>query len=790
MYQVSNDTINLIESRSRKIEWEGTITLTDGAQVAFTRRNISEGTGSLNLSCAPASAATWGNAYLGELVLSFKNLNVDRTKLQNAVIGLSFRVIGTSSITWGEAASNTWDELSAYTWGNLVLSKTIPMGIFIVSEAMRDYGSVKIRAYDNMRKFDKSIPAIDTQARTPYQWLSLACSTCGVVFGMTYAQVFSLPNGRRLVKFTNSDSSIKTWRDIVAAIAAMIGGNAIMSRSGELIIRPYNDIVVDVISPGKRYSSSFSDYESYYTGLRLSYAETGIQEYATNADRSEDDTGLVYDLGKNPFMQINDGTARAAVMQELIDRQSGLRYTPYRMTGPLNPLYDLMDTLILTGNHAEDSIAPITSITYRIGGEMSLSCGGENPALMTAESKESKALDGMSSSSNYGEDLWMLMGNAPAAQITIEANTETLVGEILLYAKEINSMIQISYTAAYNLAKTALVTVRLAVDEDTVYTVEQNQFIGTNKITATTGYQFHGTGSHAVRAYLTVSEATIDIGGGGVLMSLDVTENGLYTAADKGVYGFSQVTATVDDAMGFYAQATAVDVPASPASVIGDVLDDLSFGTVTGMSLPPTYDVSQGFLEYINPHLSDFHIILANWAYQLTDKFEFVYRMVSNPNTMGNWPSILGTSQSTSAEMFLQYNFWGGRTVMNIAYHGSWAGDGNMSYETPYDYENYYKIAADGGTFTLYKGPSRDNISTVCFQKVFPTGAVPIDTMATLFPLHEGRLDMEFYRLKVWDENDQLLHDYRPIPDGICDAVTHYKFMATTTGHINGPPAN
>lgn len=510
MYQVSNDIIKLIESRSRKIEWEGTVTLTDGAQVAFTRRNISEGTGSLNLSCAPSSAATWGNAYLGELVLSFKNLDADRTKLQNAIVSLSFRVIGTGSITWGEAASNTWAELSAYTWGSLVLSKSIPMGLFVVSEAMRDYGSVKIRAYNYMRKFDKTIAAIDEQARTPYQWLALACSTCGVVLGMSYSQVFSLPNGRRLVKFANSDNTIKTWRDLLSAVCAIIGGNAVIDRSGALIVRPYNDIVVDAISPGKRYSSSFSDYESYYTGLRLSYEETGVQEYVTNAETTEQDTGLVYDLGKNPFMQITDETTRKAMMQELIDRQSGLRYTPYRMTGPLNPLYDLMDTLIFTGNHAEDSIAPITSITYRIGGEMSLSCGGENPALMTAESKESKALEGMSANNSYGEDLWLLMNNAPAAQsVTVAADTETLVGEILLYAKEVNSMIQITYTAAYSLSQEALVTARLVVDTETVYTVLQNQNAGVNSITVTTGYQFRGTGSHAVRAYLTVSESTI-----------------------------------------------------------------------------------------------------------------------------------------------------------------------------------------------------------------------------------------------------------------------------------------
>lgn len=560
MYQVSNDVIKLIESRARTIEWEGIITLTDGTVISFTRRNISEGTGAINLSCAPNNAVTWGNAYLGELGLSFKYLDADKSKLQDAIISLSFRVTGSSRLTWGEATSNTWEELSAYTWGGLVLSKSIPMGLFQVEEAMRDYGRVKITAYDFMHRFDKNIPALDTTARTPYQWLDLACTTCGVTFGMSAAQIFGLPNGRRLVKCSNSDNSIKTWRDIVSSVAAMIGGNAVMSRAGDLVIRPYNNIIVDMIGADKRYSSSFSEYQSYYTGLWLSYKDGAVQNYVTNAASAAEDTGLAFDLKYNPFMQISDDTAREAMMQDLIDRQYGLKYTPFQLTGPLNPLYDLMDTLIFTENHAENAIAPVTNITYRIGGEMSLSCGGENPALMTAGSKEDKAIDGIASGNSYGENLWMLMGNAPSSQsVTVVADTETLVGEILLYAKEINSIIQIAYTATYNLPKTAKVTVRLAVDNETAYTIEQNQFIGVNKITATTGYQFRGTGSHAVRAYLKVSESTLDIGGGGILSTIDITENGLYSAAESGVYGFSKITAEVGDGLGYKSTTERLD---------------------------------------------------------------------------------------------------------------------------------------------------------------------------------------------------------------------------------------
>ena len=507
MYSTNPVVQQLMESRSRTVEWGGTIELTDGTEKDFNKSDIVQGSGSLNLSCAPADVISWGNAYLGEFALSLKGFEAERPLLQGAVINPFVRVSSTKSLTWDEASAMTWDDMAEFTWDSLRLSVPVPMGVYKIQEVLRSYGSIKITAYDNMHEFDQPFTA-DTTARTAYGWLVLACTTCGVTFGMTESKIYGMPNGRRLVKYANSDTSIKTWRDMISAICAMIGGNACMSRGGELVIRQYTNILADVIDASNRYSSDFSDFNSYYTGLKLSYREGNIQEYISNDD--DNDTGLAFDLGYNPFMQIDNQETREDMMQALIDRQKGLVYTPFSITTPFNPLYDLMDTLCFTGNQADNAIAPITNITMRIGAEMTLSCGGENPALATAESRETKALESMSSSGSYGEDLWMVMGNAPSADsVTVAANTDTQIGEALLYAKEANSIVQIAYTATYVLSSTALVIGKLYVDSTLVYTVKQNQLVGENKLTITTGYQFAGMGSHTVKAYIRVEETTI-----------------------------------------------------------------------------------------------------------------------------------------------------------------------------------------------------------------------------------------------------------------------------------------
>ena len=95
----------------------------------------------------------------------------------------------------------------------------------------------------------------------------------------------------------------------------------------------------DAITSGWRYTSDLSDYQSYYTGIYLSYREGGVQDYQTNASSAAEDTGLSYDLGYNAFLQIDDDTTRRAILKVIIDSQKDLNFAPFTVSAPLNPCF-------------------------------------------------------------------------------------------------------------------------------------------------------------------------------------------------------------------------------------------------------------------------------------------------------------------------------------------------------------------------------------------------------------------------------------------------------------------
>lgn len=508
MYPIESSVYEaMVSSRTREIGWHGTISLKNGDAVAFDNSVIKEGTGTLQRSCSDESKVGIGDVYASQLALSFLNMSVNRYKLYKGIIHLySDFSYDTTIPTWGDLEAYTWEDIGVYTWGTLEAKHnvSIPMGLFIIEEVSQTANMISVVAYDYMTKFDKNIPNLGSTAKTPFGWLNTVCSACGVTLASEMRDIYSLPNGRRLVKFSNTDNSIKTYRDVITAIVAMLGANAMINRQGQLVVQGYTNYIADVISPDGRYSSNFSDYQVYYSGLTLNYVNQNAKIVITNS--SED--GLVYDLGSNPFLQIDIEQNRTDMLQAIIDAQEGLVFTPFQLSIPFNPCYDLMDTLLFTGNQAtEQDVAPITNMTIKLNGKMDISCGGENPALVSLETQGEKTVSGLSGKSSIGDDLWLLMGNAPATTITIPANTETQVGEIPLYAKEANSMIQIAYTATYTLSASSLVTLRLVLDSDTVYTVKQVQEAGYNKLTATTGYEFSGEGEHTVKAYITVSSS-------------------------------------------------------------------------------------------------------------------------------------------------------------------------------------------------------------------------------------------------------------------------------------------
>lgn len=571
-----------IHSRNLRTKWYGSITLKNGTVIPFDMSNIKDGSGELTMRCSSDSAIELGGGYASELRVGFKKLDIDRYLLYDAVIGLyAAYIMSIRYETWEDVGDFSFEQIKDYSWDSVEadIQYLVPMGLYIIKEAMRTVDCIKATAYDYMIKLDKDLPSSFSEAnRTPYNWLELACSACGISLGMTKAEVRRLANGRRVLDFANVNTEVKTYRDLVIQLAMATGSVAVINRAGALVLKQYSMTVQDAIGADFRYSSEFSDYQSYYTGLYATYQDENVTEYFRNTTEAED-TGLVLDLGVNSFLQITTESKREAAAQAVIDALSEKKYVPFDVSMPFNPAYEPMDILRFYDNQTEtEDIAPLTKIVFRVNDKMAIHCGGANPALNEVSTREDKAIERVSSDMYSGDLFWMVMDNAPdeSAVIITAKNTPVKIGEALFYASKDKSMLNIAYTATFLLNITTLVRVKLYADDTLIYTTEENMWPNENRLTVTTGYELDGKESHRLSAFLEIDESTLDVGGGGVLMEKAISDSGIYIASDDGVYGYSQVKAVLSRQMGFYGGADKISPLGAECESLYD-FDNLTF---------------------------------------------------------------------------------------------------------------------------------------------------------------------------------------------------------------------
>ena len=191
-------------------------------------------------------------------------------------------------------------------------------------------------------------------------------------------------------------------------------------------------------------------------------------------------------------------------------------------------------------------------------------------------------------------------------------------------------------------------------------------------------------------------------------------------------------------------------------------------------------------LEWIRTKYVAFDIVLSNWIYRTSDKFEFIYKQHANP--IGQWPAFLFTEQRNQAAIIIQYNLYSNRRVMNFGHGGSWSGDSSYSYSSPLDNDNYYKIVVDGSDIGLFKGADMDDMSERVITATLGT-ASDIDTLPIKFlPLvsSNSKFDIYFYSLKVW-RNNILIHNYVPYSGGVLDLIDETIYTTSNTGYEDGP---
>lgn len=493
--------LTAITAAAREYTWHGTVVDADGTSYSFTASDIVAGSGQINRVVSSATSLDIGTVYASELSIRLF-LNINRYKLYNGSITL-YCDVNVSGTTY-----------------------SVPMGVYTISECTQELSCIAIKAYDAMTKFDSVTVKEDQGTVTPYNWISYICGLAGVTLGTSQADINAMPNGTTALPFTFCDTKLNeiTCRDALAFLCGALCANAYIGRDGNLYIQQYGMNADDDIAANERISSSLSDFTTNYTGISLKIYATGNTEYYAESV----DDGLTLELGANPWLQSGSDAERETACRNIIDSLTTVSYTPYSASLPLRPELDPMDVLTFSGNQASSDIGAITSLSYKLGGSMTVKCTGANPRLIGVKSKTEKALEALTSTVAKEINQMSVVQNASA--VTIAESTET---SILSYAFEVTSsenttMIDVSVVLTASATETEnssvytlsdiVAALSFYVDNSQVTVYGPEFIIDEGKDTMTFNYSLSGlsVGAHEFDVRLTMGGGTGSIATGDV----------------------------------------------------------------------------------------------------------------------------------------------------------------------------------------------------------------------------------------------------------------------------------
>ena len=383
MYQVSEEYLKQTKRKVQTFRLTGTVN-----KIAFTNHDILSGSFTITNQCSEQNDVKIGSVYIGELKCTFKpDLQVPDWTNAQIIVSEGLLIGGT-----------TWED--------------VPLGVYTVSEANDTEYGVDITAYDNMARFNRSC-TVDITIGTPYELLTLACTTCEVELGLTQADVDALPNGTEsLSLYTEND--IETWQDFVFWVAQATGTIATMDREGKLVLRSYTQNVVDTLTNHERFTGSkFSKFETRYSGLSCVNMENNTTSYYG----SDPDNYLTYNLGSNPFLQYGVDSYKEQIRRAVLDALLKIDYVPFETSCLCGAMYDLCDIIRCTDGIAPGKLGCVMMYDYTFNGGYKITGFGSDPALASAKSKTDKNLEGLRNNVSTNEILFFNYENASAIQI-------------------------------------------------------------------------------------------------------------------------------------------------------------------------------------------------------------------------------------------------------------------------------------------------------------------------------------------------------------------------------------
>lgn len=579
MYSVSPEFITALHAEARFERIRGTV-----GGVSFDDSNIL----SLSFSnrCSDTAEISIGYCYIGELQITFTNVNINRGEWRDKEIFLE----------WGLVLANDSVEY-------------IPVGYFTISEATWSGSGITVKASDNISKLDKACNVTETDG-TVYDLLSLAALETGLTLGQSQADIEALPNGtEHFALYPNSD--IKTWRDFVAWVSQLVVGFCYAGRDGKLYLKSYDSLTsVDSFTDEERdIGTTFSDYTTQYDGISVVNIESQVTIYF-----SVGTGGAVINLGSNPFLQYGKDALQVQC-QNIADVVGTINFVPFNSTILSSIVYDLGDVISCTGGLAGAGTLSCCAqyIEWNSKVSTNLQGFGSDPSLTSGKSKTDKALQGLLTKTSENEVIIysfinaqaISLGNQDEEQIvnirfaTISPKIVNIWHEVKLDVEAIDDTEPITCTARYYLNDDLIAYTPVTTwNNDGFHLLHLLYFL--NELESSTPYSWKVT--------LELENATGEIAIGDVHASL--YGQGLVATDEwSGIIEVADAFSVHYGATGYYTSleddaALVVDIPTAPEAK--------TFTDAFSLSLGSKYTTSFSDFANINITTPIFNLIAEN----------------------------------------------------------------------------------------------------------------------------------------------------------------------------------
>lgn len=266
----------------------------------------------------------------------------------------------------------------------------VPVGVFYIAEAVRTAAGIDITAYDVLSKTDKNL-TIDQTSGTLFYFCKYIESETGAHFGMSQEECEALPNGTEVIS-PYEDNDMTTFRDLMSALAQMVGGFAYADRNGNWKLKSFDNVSVISIPKARRMSGTeISDFDSYYDFVSYVDAKTKNVKVVGEGD------GLVMELGNQPFLQYGTPEAIDRRVNNILNVVKEMVYTPFKASMlPAFIALDLGDVIELEDDYAGDtSSGAVMLATWTYNKSYKVQCYGDNPNLRSAQSRTDKDISGI-----------------------------------------------------------------------------------------------------------------------------------------------------------------------------------------------------------------------------------------------------------------------------------------------------------------------------------------------------------------------------------------------------------